>query len=91
MIVVLEGDIRRLFTTTNRAEPARFTTDLERTNRFHAGPDTGLEFAARQIDTSAALSIGRAFTASGLTIAGGFAALALSGFPLLSSFGRSSR
>ena len=36
---------------------------------------------------TASLSIGRAFTASGLTIAGGFAALALSGFPLLSSFG----
>ena len=31
--------------------------------------------------------IGRAFTASGLTTAGGFAVLALSGFPLLSSFG----
>jgi hydrophobe/amphiphile efflux-3 (HAE3) family protein len=38
------------------------------------------------IDT-AALSIGRAFTASGLTIAGGFGVLAISGFPLLSSFG----
>jgi hydrophobe/amphiphile efflux-3 (HAE3) family protein len=36
---------------------------------------------------TASQSIGRAFTASGLTIAGGFAALALSGFPLLSSFG----
>jgi hydrophobe/amphiphile efflux-3 (HAE3) family protein len=36
---------------------------------------------------TASLSIGRAFTASGLTIAGGFAVLALSGFPLLSSFG----
>jgi predicted RND superfamily exporter protein len=38
------------------------------------------------IDT-AALSIGRAFTASGLTIAAGFGVLAISGFPLLSSFG----
>jgi predicted RND superfamily exporter protein len=38
------------------------------------------------IDT-AAFSIGRSFTASGLTIAGGFGVLALSGFPLLSTFG----
>jgi uncharacterized protein len=36
---------------------------------------------------TASLRIGRAFTASGLTTAGGFAVLALSGFPLLSSFG----
>lgn len=36
---------------------------------------------------AASLSIGRAFTASGLTIAGGFAALALSGFPMVSNFG----
>jgi hydrophobe/amphiphile efflux-3 (HAE3) family protein len=36
---------------------------------------------------TAALRIGRAFSASGLTVAGGFAALAVSGFPLLTSFG----
>ena len=36
---------------------------------------------------TASLRIGRAFTASGLTTAGGFAVLTLSGFPLLSSFG----
>jgi hydrophobe/amphiphile efflux-3 (HAE3) family protein len=36
---------------------------------------------------TAALRIGRAFSASGLTVAGGFAALAASGFPLLTSFG----
>jgi predicted RND superfamily exporter protein len=36
---------------------------------------------------TAALRIGRAFCASGLTVAGGFAALAVSGFPLLTSFG----
>ncbi len=36
---------------------------------------------------TASLRIGRAFTASGLTIAGGFGVLAFSGFPLLSNFG----
>jgi uncharacterized protein len=36
---------------------------------------------------TASLRIGRAFSASGLTVAGGFAALAVSGFPLLTSFG----
>jgi hypothetical protein len=36
---------------------------------------------------TASLRIGRAFGASGLTVAGGFAALAVSGFPLLTSFG----
>lgn len=35
----------------------------------------------------ASLRIGQAFVASGLTTVGGFAALALSGFPLLDSFG----
>lgn len=36
---------------------------------------------------TAAARIGRAFLTSGLTTAGGFAVLALSGFPLLASFG----
>jgi uncharacterized protein len=36
---------------------------------------------------TASLRIGRAFSASGLTVAGGFAVLAVSGFPLLTSFG----
>ncbi|MCZ7527118.1 MAG: hydrophobe/amphiphile efflux-3 (HAE3) family transporter [Acidimicrobiia bacterium] len=36
---------------------------------------------------TASQRIGRAFTASGLTTAGGFAVLAVSGFPLLSNFG----
>lgn len=36
---------------------------------------------------TASRRIGRAFTASGLTTAGGFGVLALSGFPLLSNFG----
>jgi hydrophobe/amphiphile efflux-3 (HAE3) family protein len=40
-----------------------------------------------QAVATAALRIGRAFSASGLTVAGGFAALAVSGFPLLTSFG----
>lgn len=53
--------------------------------RFHEERANGRSVDAA-IDT-AALSIGRAFTASGLTIAGGFGVLALSGFPLLSSFG----
>ena len=35
----------------------------------------------------ASLRTGRAFSASGLTVAGGFAALAVSGFPLLTTFG----
>ncbi|HEX6310706.1 MAG TPA: hydrophobe/amphiphile efflux-3 (HAE3) family transporter [Acidimicrobiia bacterium] len=43
------------------------------------GPEQAVVIATRRI--------GRAFTASGLTTAGGFAVLALSGFPLLSNFG----
>ena len=59
MIVVFEGDIHRLFTAENRAELARLTSDLERTGRFHAiiGPDTALEFAARQIEISPGLTL----------------------------------
>jgi hydrophobe/amphiphile efflux-3 (HAE3) family protein len=37
--------------------------------------------------TAASMSIGRAFTVSGLTIAAAFAVVSLSGFPLLASFG----
>ena len=42
-------------------------------------PDTAI--------TAASTSIGRAFTVSGLTIATAFGVVALSGFPLLASFG----
>jgi len=50
----------------------------EERRRGH-GPDEAMTIASHRI--------GRAFTTSGLTTAGGFAVLALSGFPLLSSFG----
>jgi len=50
----------------------------EERRRGH-GPDEAMAIASHRI--------GRAFTTSGLTTAGGFAVLALSGFPLLSSFG----
>jgi hypothetical protein len=43
--------------------------------------------APEQAVATASRRIGRAFTASGLTTAGGFGVLALSGFPLLSNFG----
>ncbi len=44
--------------------------------------------APREAMDIASLRIGRAITASGLTVIGGFAALAFSNFPLLESFGK---
>jgi hydrophobe/amphiphile efflux-3 (HAE3) family protein len=51
------------------------------------------EERAQGLDAQAAMSkaslrIGRAITASGLTVMGGFAVLAFSGFPLLDNFGK---
>jgi len=43
---------------------------------------------ARAAMSRASLRIGRAITASGLTVMGGFVVLAFSGFPLLDNFGR---
>ena len=43
---------------------------------------------ARRAMSTASLRIGRAIMASGLTVMGGFAVLAFSGFPLLDNFGR---
>jgi predicted RND superfamily exporter protein len=44
--------------------------------------------APREAMHTAAMRIGRAITASGLTATGGFAVLAFSGFPLLDAFGK---
>jgi predicted RND superfamily exporter protein len=44
--------------------------------------------APRDAMHTAAMRIGRAITASGLTATGGFAVLAFSGFPLLDAFGK---
>ena len=54
---------------------ARYIEERERGRDPHAAID------------QAATRIGQAFTASGLTVVGGFGALAFSGFPLLDSFG----
>jgi predicted RND superfamily exporter protein len=43
---------------------------------------------ARSAMSNASLRIGRAITASGLTVLGGFAVLAFSDFPLLDNFGK---
>jgi uncharacterized protein len=45
-------------------------------------------FSPREAMATASRRIGRAITASGLTVMGGFAVLALSNFPLLDNFGR---
>jgi len=54
--------------------------------RYFEERAAGLE--PRQAMSRASLRIGRAITASGLTVMGGFAALALSDFPLLDNFGK---
>jgi hydrophobe/amphiphile efflux-3 (HAE3) family protein len=57
MVVVLDGDIRRLFTTANRAALAGIERDTMATGRFHTiiGPDTAMTFADRQVDVAAKL------------------------------------
>lgn len=45
-------------------------------------------YSPREAMSIASIQIGRAITASGLTVIGGFAALAFSNFPLLESFGK---
>jgi predicted RND superfamily exporter protein len=54
--------------------------------RYFEERENGLE--ARAAMSTASLRIGRAIMASGLTVMGGFAVLALSGFPLLDNFGK---
>ena len=54
--------------------------------RYFEERATGL--APREAMSKASLRIGRAITASGLTVMGGFAVLALSDFPLLDNFGK---
>lgn len=54
--------------------------------RYFEERAAGLE--PRQAMSRASLRIGRAITASGLTVMGGFAVLALSDFPLLDNFGK---
>jgi hydrophobe/amphiphile efflux-3 (HAE3) family protein len=57
MVVVLDGDIRRLFTATNRAALAAIERDTMATGRFHTiiGPDTAMTFADRQVDVATTL------------------------------------
>lgn len=50
--------------------------------------ERGYGVTAREAMSRASLRIGRAIAASGLTVMGGFAVLALSDFPLLDNFGR---
>ena len=55
-------------------------------SRYFEERAAGLD--ARQAMSRASLRIGRAITASGLTVMGGFAVLAFSDFPLLDNFGK---
>jgi hydrophobe/amphiphile efflux-3 (HAE3) family protein len=57
MVVVFDGDIRRLFTARNRAALAGIERDTMATGRFHTiiGPDTAMTFADRQVDVAATL------------------------------------
>ena len=55
-------------------------------SRYFEERASGLE--ARAAMANASLRIGRAISASGLTVMGGFAVLAFSDFPLLDNFGR---
>jgi hydrophobe/amphiphile efflux-3 (HAE3) family protein len=57
MIVVFDGDIRELFTSTNRAALAGIERDTMATGRFHTiiGPDTAMTFPDRQVDVAAKL------------------------------------
>jgi predicted RND superfamily exporter protein len=55
-------------------------------SRYYEERATGLP--AREAMSRASLRIGRAITASGLTVLGGFAVLAFSDFPLLDNFGQ---
>ena len=52
MVVVLDGDVRHLFTPRNRAALAAIESEIAGTGRFSTiiGPDTAMEFAHRQVD-----------------------------------------
>ncbi len=60
MVVIYQGDVRRLFTPANRATLTRLEAALERTGRFHSivGPDTSLVYAAREEQLAGPLSLG---------------------------------
>jgi hypothetical protein len=49
MVVVLDGDVTRLFTARNRAALAAIESDIAKSGRFHTiiGPDTAVTFATR--------------------------------------------
>jgi hydrophobe/amphiphile efflux-3 (HAE3) family protein len=57
MVVVLDGDIRQLFTARNRAALAGIERNTMVTGRYHTiiGPDTAMTFADRQVDVAARL------------------------------------
>jgi uncharacterized protein len=59
MVVVLDGEVRRLFTPGNRAALAAIESDLAGTGRFSTiiGPDTAMEFAHRQVDIAGPLML----------------------------------
>jgi hypothetical protein len=59
MVVVLDGDVRRLFTPRNRAALAAIESEIAGTGRFSTiiGPDTAMEFAHRQVDIAGPLMV----------------------------------
>jgi hydrophobe/amphiphile efflux-3 (HAE3) family protein len=59
MVVLLHGDIRRLFTPRNRAALAAIESEIAGTGRFSTiiGPNTALEFADRQVDVAGPLAL----------------------------------
>ena len=59
MVVVLDGDVRRLFTPRNRAALAAIESEIAGTGRFSTiiGPDTAMEFAHRQVDIAGPLML----------------------------------
>ena len=87
MIVLFDGDVRKLFSPANRAELARFEEDLARTGWFHAvvGPDTVLGFAGDQAEVAGPLTI--AALQRDPTIAPAVAARAASDGPRLAAAG----
>jgi hydrophobe/amphiphile efflux-3 (HAE3) family protein len=60
MVVVLDGEVRRLFSPGNRAALAAIESELAGTGRFSTiiGPDTAMEFAHRQVDVAGPLMLG---------------------------------
>lgn len=60
MVVVLDGDVRQLFTPRNRAALAAIESEITGSGRFSTiiGPDTAMEFAHREVDIAGPLMLG---------------------------------